>query len=79
MKRFALSTSDNPFNPFTDFKRWFAFDSEKGYNSSGLVARVAFFSSELPYEDQDRIVEAAIDQIIDLNVTGNYIKVVDET
>lgn len=79
MKRFALSTSDNPFNPFEDFDRWFAFDSQKGYHSSSLLARTAAFSSELADADQNRIVEQAIDSIIELNATGNYIKVIDES
>lgn len=27
----AITTFDNPFNPFTQFEQWFLFDIEKGY------------------------------------------------
>lgn len=30
----ALTTFDNPYNPFEQFSDWFLFDVEKGYNLS---------------------------------------------
>ena len=30
MARYALTTFDNPFDPFEQFTSWFMFDEEKG-------------------------------------------------
>ena len=61
IKPLMLTTVDNPYNPFVQFDEWFAFDSQKGYNSCGLLARFARTSYDL--SDQDNI-EATNDAII---------------
>ena len=33
IKECALTTIDNPFNPFDDFNSWFLYDIEKGYDT----------------------------------------------
>lgn len=42
----ALTTFDNPYNPFTQFSKWFLFDTEKGYNSCAYLGRIARTSEE---------------------------------
>ena len=71
MKVFALSTSDNPYNPFDDFENWLIFDHQKGYNSSEYLARIARTSDKLSDEQNNKEIEAAIDEIISLNVPKN--------
>lgn len=73
--RVMLTTVDNPFNPFTQFDEWLAFDIEQGYDSCCLLARIANTSSELPENLNDLIVEQAIDEICLQNVNGLYRKV----
>lgn len=35
-----LTTKDNPFNPYTEWKAWFGFDRDNGYNTCQLLARL---------------------------------------
>lgn len=72
---YMLSTADNPYNPFTHFKEWYAFDTIKGYNTLSYLARIAHTSPSLTDEENEAITNQAIDEILDFNLTGNYIKV----
>jgi hypothetical protein len=73
--QFMLSTIDNPFNPFEDFASWFRFDSEKNYNSSEYVARLANYKDDMTQREIDMETERAIDKIIFYDPIGIYIKV----
>lgn len=78
MRKVALTTIDNPFNPFTEFDSWFNFDTEKGYDSSGYLARIARTSDSLTDEEYNQEVERAIDEIIKYDFMNIYKKVVQE-
>jgi hypothetical protein len=73
--QFRLTTKDNPFDPFTDFDKWYAFDEAKGYHSCSYLARIAKTSSAFSDDDQIRETNRAIDEIIKLNPLGIYTKV----
>lgn len=70
-----LTTVDNPFNPFTQWDDWLRFDEAKGYNTNGMLARIAIVGESLSEADQDRAIEDAIDEIVRENVLGLYRKV----
>ena len=70
-----LSTSDNPWNPWTHFKEWNAYDMAAGHHTLGYLARITVSSDELSQADQDLAVELAIEEIVRLNINGLYIKV----
>lgn len=70
-----LTTIDNPYNPFTEFKEWLMYDESNGYFTNELLARVASYSNELSEADQDRAVEIAINEIIKEDPTLIYKKV----
>lgn len=71
----ALTTFDNPFNPFTQFNEWFVWDTTHGYNSCSYLARIARTSSQLTDEENNREIERAIDEIISLDFMNIYKKV----
>ena len=76
MKAIMLTTIDNPFDPFTQFDEWKAFDEQKGYFTCSYLARIAKTSDELSEVDEDLAIEEAINEIVRLNVLGIYRKVV---
>lgn len=73
-----LTTYDNPYSPFDDWDNWFSFDLSHGYNSSGLVARIAVVSSDLSDKDYNQAITIAIDEIVKENVSGIHKKVTKE-
>lgn len=73
--RIALTTFDNPYNPFTQFESWFLFDEEKGYHSCAYLGRIARTSDQLSDEENDLEVERAIDEIIKYDFQNIYKKV----
>lgn len=75
MTSFMLSTVDNPFNPFTNWDEWYKYDTEKGYNTSGLLARLSFTSNGLPESINQEILNLTVDEIIKDDELGLYIKV----
>ena len=73
-----LTTEDNPYDPFTQFKDWFLFDCEKGYYSCGYLARMAFVAEAMTDDEKNAEIEQAIDRIIALDFLGIYKKVYRE-
>lgn len=76
MRRVYLTTTDNPFNPETQFDEWKAFDDFNNYKTCEYLARISRSSDDLSPLDQAIAVEEAIDEIVELNVLGIYKKIV---
>lgn len=74
MDEHMLTTSDNPFNPVTQFIEWNVWDQSAGYNTLAYLARIVRTSDELPPQLQSDAIEEAIDEIVTEN-NGFYIKV----
>lgn len=70
-----LTTIDNPYDPLDDFDRWLSYDIAKGYYTCGLLARITNTSAEFSEEFQMRDIEQAIDDWLELDVSGMYKKV----
>lgn len=76
---YALSTIDNPFDPFDQFIDWFMFDTENGYNCCGRLMRIAQVSDEMSQVEIDQEIERAIDTIILYDDANIYKKVTKQT
>lgn len=74
-----LTTVDNPFNPFTDYDAWLAYDHQLGYYTSELLARVVVTSDDLSEADQDVAIENAIDEVVRENVLGVFRKISNDS
>ena len=72
---FLLTTVDNPFNPFLQWEQWLSFDTMKGYNTCGYLARIAIVSHDLSELDEEQAIEMAMDEIVKENVYGVHKKV----
>ena len=72
-----VTTLDNPYDYWTQFDEWYAYDTEKGYNTCAYVARIALASNEMSEKDYTQAVNDAVDDILRLNVLGIYKKTVD--
>lgn len=77
-KQAMLSTVDNPWNPFTNFDEWYAFDVGHGYHSCAVLDRFARTSDALSDADNSLEISNAIDEIIKFDPFHRFIKVVQD-
>ena len=75
MKRIAITTKDNPYNPITQFDEWYNYDvNAMRYCTCEYLARLTNTSDELTDEENYRDIERAIDEIVMYN-PELYVKV----
>lgn len=61
----GITTTDNPFNPLTQWDDWYNFDNQKGYATCCYLARVANTSDAMDDEEYDAEIERAVDEIVE--------------
>lgn len=83
---YMLTTIDNPYDPRTHMDEWFAWDITHGwhmesdgsihlgYCTSAYLANVAKTTDELTPAIYWHEINNAIDEIIENNINGKYIK-----
>lgn len=69
-----LTTKDNPYDPYTDFDNWYAYDEQAGYHTCAYLARIASTDPALSDKEVEDDTDAAIDEIIRLDPFGIYMK-----
>lgn len=77
-----LSTIDNPWNPFTHYDEWKAFDTQQGYNTYETLAVLGSFGllqSKLTEFEFDQLVIDTMNRLIEDDPRGVYIKVWPDT
>ena len=85
MARTMITTSDNPFNPQTQYDQWRGYDEAIcGYFTSQYLDRIIEDSPEFTADELNQAMDDAIDEIIAMDlpltspVTGervHYVKV----
>lgn len=75
MAKCALTTFDNPYDPFEQFENWYAFDNEKGYGTCAYLDRIARTSDQLTEVENDLEIERAINEIIKYDFRNIYKKI----
>ncbi len=65
-KPILLSTTDNPYNPFTDYVNWRNYDHQKGYCCEEYLARMAPTDIEMPADLYQQFSNEAVQSIIKL-------------
>lgn len=70
-----ITTFDNPFDPFEQFRNWFLFDSEKGYNTCSHLARIMNISPDMSQDELDIEMERAIDFMVKTDLFNIYKKI----
>lgn len=75
MAKCALTTFDNPYDPFEQFDSWYMFDLDKGYNSCAYLDRIAKTSDSLSDKENEQEIERAINEIIKFDPFNIYKKV----
>lgn len=74
-----LTTTDNLYNPYTNFDEWFLYDTLNGYNSCSLLDRMLDVNDEMSDEEVNAAIEQAIDQIVLADLTDKYVKIYPNT
>lgn len=80
----AVTTTDNPYNPLTNFDEWDNYDRLQGYNTSEYLARVVRTTTDFGDGNYADDIDRAINEIVALNLISwtypdvSYVKVVGE-
>lgn len=67
-----LTTIDNPYNPYTDWNKWYQWDCNHHYYTCQLLARLCDEVSNNYEEDEESIIQYAINMIIDNDRSRMY-------
>lgn len=68
----VITTTDNPYDPFTEWDQWYAWDERQGHHTSGLVARFTVTSEDLSVPDQEDAIDQAMVEIVESRMYGDY-------
>ena len=67
-----LTTVDNPYDPNVDYEKWLQWDHEHNYYTQELLARVAPIDEDVNDADREKIIEEAMNQIVDADDLGIF-------
>ena len=77
MANSVVTTIDNPWNPFTQFREWFAWDNHHHYETCRWLDHYAFTSNDLSDEQIDDDVTNAQNKLLARNPYSLHVKIYD--
>lgn len=75
MQCYLPTTIDNPYDPFEQFDDWLKYDMERGYGTSEMLARLAITSDDYTEEQNQKIINDAVDVMTSGNLFVQWTKV----
>lgn len=83
VKEAMLTTIDNEFDPFDEFGQWYSRDvmlamQQNRRTASGYLAIIAACSEDLSDNEYNQVMNDAIDEIVELDLSGTFKKVTRE-
>lgn len=74
----AITSIDNPFDPFTEFKSWLSYDIQMGYCTCERLASIVHnLPDSLTRDENNFFVNEAIDELIKVgcyNKNGEFVE-----
>ena len=82
-KEAMLTTIDNEWDPFDNFSEWYSRDQilsmqQNRRSCSGYLAIIAACSDDLSENEFNQVMNDAIDEIVELDLSGTFKKVTRE-
>lgn len=76
-KDVAITTEDNPFDPFTEFDSWLSYDVQMGYSTCEKLAAIVINWPQALSDDENKyFVEEGIDELVKRKCYGKNGQVV---
>lgn len=79
MRQVAITTRDNPYDPFENFYEWYRFDCDMGYGSCQILDRLTSVSDRMNEKEKNLEFERGIDELIKADPLNIYAKVVRDS
>ncbi len=73
--QYRITTIDNPYCPWTQFKQWYAYDLQQGYNTLGWLDVVTFCYEGMSDDDYEIEIEKGINELLRIDVYGKFLKI----
>lgn len=73
MIEYFLTTIDNPFDYFTDFKNWYNFDAVvMGYHTCETIDRLTYTDETMTQQEVNEEIKDIVDKFLDIDISGMY-------
>ena len=75
MADYMVTTIDNPYNPFTRYRKWREHDDSHCYHTEEWIYVLSKTSNDLLPEERDEQIDFGVDRLLMLDPYGLHVKV----